>query len=215
MKSLVERDNVMTIDESELEVIIERKRIKNIYFRINEDGNIYVTCPRLVSDREINKLLEKNRKSLEKMYKKYLNSAKKEEVVLLLGKELPYVYDKKIKFIDGVAYGPSVDAVNTYLEKKSLKVFQDRLDKLSPNFSYLPKFRLRIRKMKSRWGVCNRASMTVTLNTLLIHKRVFLIDYVIVHELTHWKHMNHSAAFWNEVEKNFPEYKRARKELRD
>ena len=195
----------MNISGDELEVVIERKKIKNIYFRINENRQIYVTCPRLVRDKEIYKLLANNKKSLEKMYKK----------VMLLGKELEYVYSKKIAFKDRTAYGPSIEAINLYLERKSLKVFQDRLNIIADTFNNLPKFRLRIRKMKSRWGVCNRGSMTVTLNSLLIHKRVFLIDYVIVHELSHWSHMDHSAAFWREVEAHFPEYKKARKELRD
>lgn len=205
----------MIIDGDELEVVVERKRIKNIYFRINEKKQIYVTCPRLVSDTEIKKLLKENIKSLEKMYKKVMNDHAKNDKVLLLGNELEYVYANRIKFVDRVAYGPSIDAINAYLEKKSLKVFQDRLNIIAPGFSNLPKFRLRTRKMKSRWGVCNRGSMTVTLNTLLIHKKVFLIDYVIVHELSHWSHMDHSKEFWEEVKKHFPEYKKARKELRD
>jgi len=205
----------MNISGDELEVVIERKKIKNIYFRINENRQIYVTCPRLVRDKEIYKLLANNKKSLEKMYKKVLNDNAKFAKVMLLGKELEYVYSKKIAFKDRTAYGQSIEAINLYLERKSLKVFQDRLNIIADTFNNLPKFRLRIRKMKSRWGVCNRGSMTVTLNSLLIHKRVFLIDYVIVHELSHWSHMDHSAAFWREVEAHFPEYKKARKELRD
>lgn len=205
----------MIINGDELEVVIEKKRIKNIYFRINEKRQIYVTCPRLVSKMEINRLLKENIKSLEKMYKKVLKDNAKTDKVLLLGNELEYEYAKRIKFVDRCAYGPSVDAVNAYLEKKSLKVFQDRLNVIAPTFKNLPKFRLRTRKMKSRWGVCNRGSMTVTLNTLLIHKKISLIDYVIVHELSHWSHMDHSAAFWKEVEAHYPDYKKARKELRD
>ena len=53
----------------------------------------------------------------------------------------------------------------------------------------------------------------ITLNTELIKKDVHLIDYVIVHELSHFKHMDHSPAFWNEVAQHYPYYKEARKEL--
>ena len=67
--------------------------------------------------------------------------------------------------------------------------------------------------MKTKWGVCNISSMTVTLNVTLITKREDLIDYVIIHELSHFKYMNHSAAFWDEVGRHYPDYKRARKEL--
>lgn len=205
----------MNLLGDELEVVIERKKIKNIYFRINEKKQIYVTCPRLVSEKEIRRLLEQNRKSLEKMYKKESKRHQEKEKIMLLGKELDFVLYKKVMFQDNLAFGPSVEAVNEYLEKHSLPVFQKRLDIYRQEFPNLPKFRLRVRKMKSRWGVCNKGSMTVTLNTLLIHKSYFLIDYVIVHELSHFDHMDHSAAFWREVEKHYPEYKKARKELRD
>lgn len=205
----------MNINGDYLEVVVERKRIKNIYFRINENNQIYVTCPKLISDREIKKLLENNKKSLEKMYKKHEKRKENDEKVMLLGKELEYVYNKRIKFSDNIAYGPSVDAINLYLEKHSLKVFQDRLDLYINTYDNLPKFRLRTRKMKTRWGVCNKSSMTVTLNTSLIHKKLFLIDYVICHELSHFEHMDHSKYFWKDVEKHFPKYKLARKELRD
>jgi len=81
-------------------------------------------------------------------------------------------------------------------------------------FNDLPEFKLRIRYMKTRWGVCNKSSMSVTLNSELIHKDVALIDYVIIHELCHFKYMNHSNAFWKEVEKYYPYYKLARKRLK-
>jgi len=56
--------------------------------------------------------------------------------------------------------------------------------------------------------------MTVTLNSSLIHKDVTLIDYVIIHELCHFKYMDHSSAFWKEVEKYYPYYKLARERLK-
>ena len=68
--------------------------------------------------------------------------------------------------------------------------------------------------MKTRWGVCNKKSMSVTLNTELITKEVHLIDYVIVHELCHFKHMDHSKKYWDYVETFYPYYKKARKELK-
>ena len=104
------------------------------------------------------------------------------------------------------------DAVN-YIYSLCYDVFRTRLERIMNMFDDLPKFTLRVRKMKTRWGVCNKSSMTVTLNTELITKDVNLIDYVIVHELCHFKHMDHSPKFWNEVAKYYPYYKQARKEL--
>ena len=69
--------------------------------------------------------------------------------------------------------------------------------------------------MKSRWGVCNRGNNTITLNKQLIKKDISLLDYVIVHELCHFKYPNHSKYFWNEVAKYYPNYKLARKQLKE
>lgn len=169
----------------------------------------------MISEREIQLLLNENKKSLENMHKKMKKKSKTSENIFYLGRELDFIQYKKVMFQDNMAFGPSIDAVNEYLEKHSLNEFQKRLDLYINEFDNLPKFRLRIRKMKSRWGVCNKSSMTVTLNSLLIHKAVHLIDYVICHELSHFKYMDHSASFWREVEKHYPDYKNARKELRD
>lgn len=203
-----------TFDDIDIDVIIERKKIKNIYFRIKEDLKLYVSCGYLCSDKYIEKLLNDNKNSIIRMYNNMLNKVNVKNDIYYLGSKMNYIYGDKI-YIDGLnIYGPSVEDINNYLEKNSLSIFKNRLDRLMIQFDDLPKFRLRIRHMKTRWGVCNKSSMTVTLNTELIHKDVSLIDYVIVHELCHFKYMDHSKNFWKEVEKYYPYYKLARKRLK-
>ena len=204
----------LVIDGIEIDVIISRKRIKNIYFRIKEDLKLYVSCNSLCTNSYIEKLLIKNQKDILKMYNSMLDKIKVSSDIYYLGNKMNFIYDNKI-YIDGLnIYGPSIESINLYLEKNSINIFQNRLDNLCIMFKDLPKFRLRTRKMKTRWGVCNKSSMTVTLNTELIHKDVTLIDYVIIHELCHFKYMNHSISFWREVEKYYPYYKLARKRLK-
>ena len=65
------------INNQEVPVIIEHKNNKNLYIRVKEDLNIYVTCNKRVSLSEINIILEKNRKSLERMYNHQLEQNKK------------------------------------------------------------------------------------------------------------------------------------------
>lgn len=204
----------MNIGNDYLNVVIERKKIKNIYFRINEKNEIYVTCSKYVSDREIMRLLQNNEENLKKMYQKVKKKSEETAKVLFLGKELEYIYYSRIILDDARIFAPSIESANKYLESICLNVFEERLKLYIDKFDNLPKFRLRVRKMKTRWGVCNRGSMTVTLNTELIHKAPYLIDYVIVHELSHFEHMNHSRDFWKCVERHYPRYKEARKELK-
>ena len=202
------------LDNIEIDVIIERKKIKNIYFRIKEDLKLYISCGYLCSDKYIEKLLNDNKNSIKKMYNNMLNKTNKKKDIYYLGTKMNYIHNDKI-YIDGLnIYGPSIEIINDYLEKNSINIFKDRLNSLIIQFSNLPNFRLRTRHMKTRWGVCNKSSMTVTLNTELIHKDISLIDYVIIHELCHFKYIDHSKSFWNEVEKYYPYYKLARKRLK-
>ena len=62
--------------------------------------------------------------------------------------------------------------------------------------------------MTSRWGVCNSKLKRVTLNLELIKKEPYCLDYVIVHELSHFIEMNHSNRFWKVVEANYPNYEK-------
>lgn len=204
----------LIIDDINIDVIINKKNIKNIYFRIKEDLKLYVSCNYLCTDAYIEKLLLKNKKDILKMYNSMKDKINTNSEIYYLGNKMNYIKSKDV-FIDGLnIYGPSIEYINEYLEKTSIKVFLNRLNNLKIMFNDLPDFKLRVRKMKTRWGVCNKSSMSVTLNTELIHKDVTLIDYVIIHELCHFKYMNHSASFWKEVEKYYPYYKLARKRLK-
>jgi predicted metal-dependent hydrolase len=64
----------------------------------------------------------------------------------------------------------------------------------------------------ARWGSCN-SRREVRLAWRLVKARGELIDYVICHELAHLRQMNHSRAFWAEVERQCPDYRRLRAEL--
>ena len=65
-----------------------------------------------------------------------------------------------------------------------------------------------ISNAKTRWGTCNNRK-EVRLNWRLIQAPLFVIDYVICHELSHLKFMNHSSDFWKQVQLLFPNYKEA------
>ena len=73
--------------------------------------------------------------------------------------------------------------------------------------------RLSIRGQKTRWGSCS-ARGTITINWRLMQASAEVLDYVVVHELCHLLHANHSQRFWREVERVVPEYPRLRLELK-
>lgn len=72
----------------------------------------------------------------------------------------------------------------------------------------------KVRQYKARWGSCNRRG-ELAFNWLILAAPTEIVDYVVVHELSHLRHLNHSAAFWVTVERVMPDYRQRRQWLRD
>jgi predicted metal-dependent hydrolase len=72
--------------------------------------------------------------------------------------------------------------------------------------------RVSIRRQRSRWGSCS-ARGTISLNACLLFQRPAVVDYLVIHELTHVKHMNHSARFWRAVEASCADWRALDREL--
>lgn len=206
-------NNKIIIDNEEYEIIVNRKRIKNLYIRVKEINKIEVSTNLYTTNKEIIRLIESNKEFISKANKKLKDNKLKPNKIMYLGNELSLIESDKTYIDNNYIYAKAIDDAYNYIYSLCYDVFKSRLERIMCMFSNLPKFTLKVRKMKTRWGVCNKGSMAVTLNTELITKDVNLIDYVIVHELCHFKHMDHSKAFWNEVAKYYPYYKQARKEL--
>jgi predicted metal-dependent hydrolase len=72
--------------------------------------------------------------------------------------------------------------------------------------------RLQIRRQRTRWGSCSAAG-TISLNVCLLFLRPPVVRYLLVHELCHTKHMNHSPRFWSLVAHHEPDYRALDREL--
>ena len=79
------------------------------------------------------------------------------------------------------------------------------------NFSYQD---VRIKKLKARWGSCT-SNKLISLSIYLMQLPWHLIDYVIIHELVHTRHMHHQKNFWDELESILPSAKQFRKEIKN
>lgn len=206
----------VTMGDIPVRVILKKKPIKNVYFRWDKDVLI-VTCNSHLTDKQIEKLIIKNIKSIMRLKNRTPISDLKDNEIYYLGEKYIVEFDSVSKtYIDGnKIICKDKGELAKFLVYQCQVVFNSRLQRLKSQFNDLPDFNLKIRKMSTRWGVCNKTSMTVTLNSDLIKKDVSLIDYVIIHELCHFKVMNHSSEFWQEVEKYYPYHKLARKMLKE
>lgn len=206
------------IDNEKYNVIIEYKNNKNTYIKVKEDLNIYVTTNILTTKRDIKYLLEKEEDYLRNVIRKLKKRNEKSQEFYYLGEKYDIIKApfENVEIDKNKIYYKDEKSLEKWLKKQMINVFEQRLEYCYSLFEediLYPK--LKIRNMKTRWGVCNRRDDSITLNSKLIRYEIHDIDYVIIHELAHLVHFDHSKAFWQTVEKYMPNYKRAIKNLKE
>ena len=172
----------------EVEVVYSNR--KSIAIQIKPNGTVVLRAPYGVPKKEINRILEEKRSWIEEHLQEVVKHQEQQRAVPELSKEeIDELADKALKYIpERVKYFAPIVGVN---------------------YS-----RITIRNQKTRWGSCSTKG-GLNFNCLLMLMPPEVIDYVVVHELCHRKEMNHSPAFWAEVEKVLPDYKVAKKWLKD
>lgn len=208
----------LDVDGRKYDIVIDRKAgTRNTYIRVKKDLVIYVTTNIFTSTRTIEKLCNDNYLKIVKMIREQELKKENNEGFRYLGKKYDIVY---VSYTD-ISFGENKVFLNKNLDidkwykKQAKSIFLEHLDLMYDRFSKkIPYPSLKIRKMTSRWGVCNTRLKTITLNLELIKRDLKFLDYVIVHELSHLVHADHSRAFWNLVEQNMPEYRELMKEMK-
>ena len=203
-------------DGETYEVEVIRKNNKNIYIRV-KDNKIIVTCNYLTTKSTINKLINDNIKSISKMIDKSNLRKEKEDNFYLFGSKYDVIYGFNELEINGnKIYVKDKKMLDKYLDNKIKEIFSEHLKYYYDNYlEDIPKPNLKIRKMSTRWGVCNLRNKNVTLNYYLYKYDIECLDYVIVHELSHFIYPDHSKMFWNQVGKYCKNYKELRKKLKE
>ena len=171
-------------------VTVIRSGRKTISLELKQDGAMLVRAPQWMKDREIDTFLQEKSAWIKKHRKKM-----QERQARLKTKELFTKEDIRA------------------LAEQARKVIPQKVSCYAPLIG-VDYGRIVIRAQRSRWGSCSSKG-NLNFNCLLMLCPDDVIDSVVVHELCHRKHMNHSAAFYKEVERVFPEYKRCRKWLKE
>ena len=207
--------NAYILDDKEYPIEIIRKNNKNTYLRV-KDGKIIVTTNYLTSLTTINKLIKNNTAFIDKALNKS-NLKKEDNSFKLFGNSYDIIYGFNDTEIDNnKIYTKDNKSLNKYLSKYIYNIYEERINYYYNLFEEnIPIPNLKIRKMTSRWGVCNIKNHNVTLNLELSKYNIECLNYVIVHELSHFIHPNHSKEFWLLVSKYYPNYKDIRKYLRN
>ncbi len=200
------------LDGDVYKVLVVKKQNKNTYIKIKDDLTIYVTTNYLTTKREVKRILDNEKDFLRKALSRARKKLEKEKLFYYLGEkyDIILVSFDNIEISDGKIYVKDEKMLDKWLKKEIKRIFTERLEYNYDLFDEdIPFPKLKIRSMKTRWGVCNKRDNSVTLNSKLIKYSIHEIDYVIIHELSHFVHFDHSSDFWETVRIHMPDYKKA------
>lgn len=165
---------------------LQIKRVKNINLRIKPDGMVCVSANRRVPQRVIDDFIKSKADFILNALEKYKNREQTPQKQYFTETELR----EGICELCREAY--------SYYEKLGIDYPQ-----------------IKFRKMTSRWGSCHPTKGILTFNTNLIYAPIECVEYVVLHEFTHFLQANHSRAFYEELARVCPDYKERRKKLKD
>ncbi|GJM17529.1 MAG: hypothetical protein DHS20C13_28560 [Thermodesulfobacteriota bacterium] len=207
----------MTIPEN---YTLIHKNVKHARLRVSEDGKIRVIIPPNFSDEDVESLISKKQRWITKMLKFFEGMSKielKRNQLLLYGNRYTYfndatyaqkvIIDHEYKTVRAKRDILNVDIQEKWLRNLAKKHLTNRTlelaNKLGFNFN-----KLYIRNQRSKWGNCSKEK-NISLNWRLIKAPVFVIDYLIIHELVHTLVMDHTHKFWTLMRSYYPDYKDA------
>ena len=201
----------MKIITSMLPDQVIRSSRKTLSISINENAELIVRAPNRISDQKIQNFINEKENWItrnQSVVKARVEEAGKDKNMLLyLGTLFPLKTDNNAKKISFNGKEFLADLQNKEKTNKSLKTwYKNKFKEVAvPRLFYfaekhnLQVNQVRIKEQRTLWGSCSSRN-NINLNFLLIMAPLKVIDYVIIHELVHTIHKNHSANFWSAVE---------------
>jgi predicted metal-dependent hydrolase len=221
--------HVLTLDAGRVLLVVKRNpRARRYVLRLNKQGQAQVTIPRSGSATEAFRFVDRNKSWLERQFQRFATLPKR-PVEWMVGSKVLFrgelmsiepgldenhgavrLSSEVIKVSDLQAN--LRPAIERYLWALAAKELPPKVMDFAAKHQ-LSVGRITVRNQKSRWGSCSRRR-TISLNWRLIQAPPLVVDYIILHELTHLLHMNHSIRFWREVHRVCPDYQSAERWLK-
>lgn len=230
------RKRQILIQDQVLDYELRRSKRRSIGFLIADEG-LRITAPRWVTLADIEKAIqEKQHWIISKLREKRELASKRMQATMrwedgarlpYLGKQLtlrvahqgqtPVQHDAERDILH-ISLPPDFheqqlkDQVQSWLQQEAKRIFNQRMPVFAQRLG-VTYHSMSLSSAGTRWGSCTSRGK-IRLNWRLIHFSPEIIDYVVAHELSHLREMNHSAEFWATVESIYPEYEHAKQKLR-
>lgn len=200
--------------------ILIRKEVKHARIRVSEDGKVRVILPHSFTQEDLDSLLLKKKYWIEKNLRFFQEKSKinlQRNQLLLYGNRYNYFYDdtfeqKIVIDHDHKTVRAKRDLLDPKIQLKWYKsIAKKHLEKRTIELSEKLGFRFNkiyIRNQRTKWGNCSHEG-NISYNWRLIKAPLFVIDYLIVHELVHTIIMNHSTKYWTLLKSYYPDYRDA------
>lgn len=214
--------------------IFTYKANKNMYLRVKDGGVLSVTLPFGVPTETAKDFLRREAATIAHLAERQKNAtppfeAKAGDVLSVLG--VPYTVVTETGRRPGVSLSEGrliltvknpdnreerVKVLNNWVKRESEAMLTALCRRIYPEFAPCPpEFpTLIFRDMTSKWGICRPQRNSITLNRRLFFLPPPLAEYVVYHEFAHYRHPNHSPAFWQWLEHFLPDCKERRRLLR-
>lgn len=225
----------LTIDELSIEVT--RKKIKNIYLRVNRNsGKIRVSVPVRISNKELERFISSKYTWILKHKIKAESTTKKDEIEYVSGDVILFQgknYELNILEGEGTTNIEIIDdnliltikgrSVSTVKERKNMIEKWYRTILLEQISSIIKKYEpimgvqvkeYRVKKMKTRWGTCNIRDCRIWLNLELVKKSEGALEMVVVHEMVHLLERLHNKRFYGLMDTFMPQWRFFNDELK-
>jgi len=182
--------------------------MKNIYFRIQPEGIVRISSSKITQKR-LFELVDEKASWIEQALRKEALTPKITlgEEILYFGEIYPLAYHPDFRVLyEQCQKGDEMQIVRRYqrfYKREATRYLKERLNYFANIMQLQPK-EMKLRSMKRQWGNC-RSNGIITFNIHLMQVPKECIDYVVIHELAHMVHMNHSKAFHSLVEQYLPQ----------
>lgn len=191
--------------QADIKLCVTKKRVKNFNFRL-KPHTLNMSAPLFATDPQIAQALEQRLGWIFSQHEQLIRQVQirqvqkkppQDEALMLWGVRQTSEQTWSLTETQKVAY----------YRQALAQVMPDLFAKWQPIVGAYAN-ETRIKKMRTRWGSCNTRAKRIWLSAYLAPYPLECTEYVIVHELCHLHHPNHSPAFWQEVKSAMPDYRR-------